>query len=494
MGGGRIEPGVVGRGAIVGGVPVQLRQRAGIGGVVEHHVEDDGDAAFVAFVDQQFQRLRCSVIFVQRFVKIRIVAPAVIAFEFVHGHQFDGRDAEAFDVIERIEQVGVVVRVEKVAEQQFVDDEIGFFRTLVARCLPVEGLLRGFQHRHDACGLARRVGGKVGVRRGRDEWVVAGVEHQRAQGVGDAHGAVDKVLKAVGLPRRQARHVEPPRGVVRTSFHLVTAVREPVVEIAHDVHHLLVRSVQREANRLIVNIIDTQFGSVGERLRRYVARNDVKKGGGILFGGGGGHKIDAVHAGGPGRQCVTERFARRGGDAHAVVIQRQGSGEGRRGVHVDLRARARQERRTRRGNEGRQQGAVCGVNVVKNIRVVGGPAHDAAALVSEYESEFQHRFAGLNIEKGIDGEGFLPQIRPCAGHLPHGISGAPGRYHVLPVARRRALVGNNAHVRVHRAGKTRQGAVPLGCVEIDRYVVSHRREYGVAGNLCRGSFQKGEEE
>ena len=59
-------------------------------GVVEHHIYNDGDAAFVAFVDEGFQVVLATVSAVGRKVVVGRVAPVVVAVKFANGHQFEG--------------------------------------------------------------------------------------------------------------------------------------------------------------------------------------------------------------------------------------------------------------------------------------------------------------------------------------------------------------------------------------------------------------------
>ncbi len=81
-----VEPGIVGGRPVHRCVPVQLGQRRGAPGVVEHDVLYDGDTALVAFINEKLQVCIRAVVFVGRVEKIRIIAPAAVGIKFIEGH------------------------------------------------------------------------------------------------------------------------------------------------------------------------------------------------------------------------------------------------------------------------------------------------------------------------------------------------------------------------------------------------------------------------
>ena len=242
-----IEPGVVGGGPAT--VFVQLHHGALAGGVVQHHVEHHGNAAAVGFVDELLQRQLRAVVLIGREVEIGAVAPVVVAVELVDGHQFDGVDAQALDVVERVAQGLIVVAGQEVAQVQLVNHEVGAAGALEAGGRPHVGRLVGLQHRHDARGFAHRVRLQVRVGYGRNVLVVVGVQNFLAVGVGHAQGTVYEVLVSVFAARRQAVDLHPPAVAVRGVVHVAGIIYLPVVELAQHVGKLLVGGGQVENNR-----------------------------------------------------------------------------------------------------------------------------------------------------------------------------------------------------------------------------------------------------
>ena len=82
-----VEPRIVFEICAVG---IEFVHRVVACGVVEHHIYNDGDAAFVAFVDEGFQVVLATVSAVGRKVVVGRVAPVVVAVKFANGHQLEG--------------------------------------------------------------------------------------------------------------------------------------------------------------------------------------------------------------------------------------------------------------------------------------------------------------------------------------------------------------------------------------------------------------------
>ena len=181
-----VEPRAVSSGPTA--VRIHLVHRVLAKGVVQHHVEHHGHAAPMGFVDEGLEAVFGAVILVEGQVKARVVAPTIIALKLVHRHQLDAVYTEALQVAQRVAQGGVVVAGNEVAQMQLVHHQVGFGGPHEVVHLPLVGRLVGLKRSHDAR-LAGRVT-QAGVGHGRNEPVVAGVQHLFGVRVGHAQGAV----------------------------------------------------------------------------------------------------------------------------------------------------------------------------------------------------------------------------------------------------------------------------------------------------------------
>ncbi len=101
-------------------------------GVVEHQVQNHGDAALVRRVDQGFQRIRPSVDPLGRHIEGGVVAPRAVARKLADRHQFDGVDTEPGQVVEPGLNAGEVAEARaailllagKIAHAQLIDSEV----------------------------------------------------------------------------------------------------------------------------------------------------------------------------------------------------------------------------------------------------------------------------------------------------------------------------------------------------------------------------------
>ena len=131
--------------AIAGDGPQRVVRRSGM---IEDDVEEHGDAVLVTNVDEAFERLGAAVRRFHRVEERRVVTPAVVAGELVHGHQENSRDAEAPQVaavvaelfryaLERRE-AGLAKAAGEAPRVQLIHDEI-----VGARCAPRRRSARG---------------------------------------------------------------------------------------------------------------------------------------------------------------------------------------------------------------------------------------------------------------------------------------------------------------------------------------------------------------
>ena len=115
-----VEPWISCRRAVVGSVPVQLCQRTGSPGVVKHDILHHRNSAFVALIDKGFQVHIRTIIFIRSEKEIRVVAPAVVSIKLVEWHQFNGVDAQFFEISEGIFQCFPAMLFYKIPQVQFV--------------------------------------------------------------------------------------------------------------------------------------------------------------------------------------------------------------------------------------------------------------------------------------------------------------------------------------------------------------------------------------
>ena len=196
-----VQPGVVGSGAGIGVVPVELRQRALAKSVVEHHIQNHRNAPCMAGIHKFFEFFGGAVIFVQGHVVRGVVAPGNVAFKLVDRHQLDGIDTQTLEIIQGIDQTLVIMAGGKVAQEQLVDHQ--FFPLGALEIVNFPGISRfaGLHHRNNTRGFPGRVCRQIREGLCADETVIVWVEHQRTIRVADAAGTVYHVLKAVGFAR-----------------------------------------------------------------------------------------------------------------------------------------------------------------------------------------------------------------------------------------------------------------------------------------------------
>ena len=118
--------------------------------MVEHHVHDDGDTAFVALIDERLELLGRTVGLIHSEVVVRRIAPVVVAVKLAHWHQFQGIDAQVLDIIQAFHQAGKTAFGRIVKGPQLVDNQVVLVRALEVQGLlrPVESRLGCLQNRH----------------------------------------------------------------------------------------------------------------------------------------------------------------------------------------------------------------------------------------------------------------------------------------------------------------------------------------------------------
>ena len=224
-------------------IPVHHEERIGLVGVVPDNIKNHSDFAFVAFVDELLQFRFCAVCLVGRPVEGGVVAPAVVAIEFVDRHQLQGIDSQSLEVVQGVENGLVIPLFGEVSHQQFIDDQVFVFRALEGLICPAKFRSPRRQNPH------RRIGGQhvgkfwhVGERRLRNPLVPIRIEHQFRVGIGDPDVVGhDVVVEAVQFPRRQSLEVDPETLLVWRLGHHEIEIQRPIVEISSHKNEFLAR-------------------------------------------------------------------------------------------------------------------------------------------------------------------------------------------------------------------------------------------------------------
>ncbi|CAI8171366.1 MAG: Uncharacterised protein [Cryomorphaceae bacterium] len=130
--------------SVVHTVPPHLRDRILPVGMVKHLICNHSNASRVTAVHELFELIRRTVILVYSHVERRVVAPRRVAFKLRVWHQFNGVHTQTRNVVQGINYRLVVAGSHKVANEQFVDDQLLLRRCLEVGILPLVGRLRGF--------------------------------------------------------------------------------------------------------------------------------------------------------------------------------------------------------------------------------------------------------------------------------------------------------------------------------------------------------------
>ena len=116
------------------GPRIEFDHRVGTVGVVEHHIHDDRDTAFVALINEPFEIIRLAVRSVQREIEHRVVAPALVSLKLRNRHQFDRIHTQVLNIIQPVNNTlegafgGVIIHPD------LIDDQVLARRTLKIEC------------------------------------------------------------------------------------------------------------------------------------------------------------------------------------------------------------------------------------------------------------------------------------------------------------------------------------------------------------------------
>ena len=247
-----VEPRAVGGGGAGGGVPVHANERVLTKHVVENLVQNHGNAAAVAGVNQFLKVLRRAVVLVQSHLVAGVVAPTFVALKFVGGHELDGVDAQALQVIQGVQDGFVAPGGHKVAHQQFVNHQLLLARRRELGVFPDVSRFARVNQGGVAGGFAGGVWMGIGVVQNGNSPVVGGVQNQFRIRICNFQAAVDQVLKSVALPGFKRWKHFPPRLPVHGPAHRISRVRGKVVEVAQYEHVVLKRRHQFQRHRAVV--------------------------------------------------------------------------------------------------------------------------------------------------------------------------------------------------------------------------------------------------
>ena len=445
-----VEPRAVGGGGAGGGVPVHAHERALAKHVVEDLVQDYGNSAAVAGIDQFLKMLRRAVVLVQSHLVAGVVAPTFVALKFVGGHELDGVDAQALQVIQGVQNGFVAPGGDKVAHQKLVDDQLLLAGRRELGVFPHVSRFSGMNQGGVAGGFAGGVRMRIGVVQNGNAPVVGRVQNQLRIRIRNLQGAVDQVLKSVALAGLQCGQHLPPRFPVHGPTHRIGGVRSPVVEIAQHEHVVLQRRHQFQRYRAVVQIVDSVLQVRRGILRHHgrhpkhaqrVSRNSTAR------------SRDRGHqnmVSGHRRVGVCERRGGAGGLRHHRAVVRQGPLRGLVGRQAQRNGRAGRNRWILRRRQKRaQQTGVGRVNGVVNIRSVAGTAHHGTRCVSEHKGQLLHggsrrRCAVKRRNVVLNAVLVVAQRR----HQNVGTGLPPSALNVLPVRGRGAGTGDDSGVRV----------------------------------------------
>ena len=221
---------------------IEFGHRVGAFGMVEHHIENDRYTALVTRIDKRFELIGRTVCFVQSKIEGRVVAPTHIAFKFRNRHQFDSIDTEVLEIIQAVEQGGIVAFGGEIVYPELVYDQVFPIRTLeMEGCItPLERRLLRLNNGYvSAVSATGRITDEGRVHRFRFPLVV-GMQHFLRIDVAnlflDSVCALYSILETVFFARSEARECNPE--IVAIALELVVIAQFPIGHIAQQEHML----------------------------------------------------------------------------------------------------------------------------------------------------------------------------------------------------------------------------------------------------------------
>ena len=206
--------------------------------MIEHHIEDDRHAAFVALVDEGLVHLLCAVSFIRREIVVGRITPIVVAVKLTYRHQLNGIHTQVLDIIQTLHQSFERTAFCIIVNPQLIDNQVVLVRTLkIERGIrPLESRFAGLDNRHiTVCsgGIIQQI--RVDFLR---LILVIWVQHFLRVQIGNLFlhtiGTLHGVLEAILLTGLQARQGNPE--IVSVLVQLIISAEFPVGHVAEQEH------------------------------------------------------------------------------------------------------------------------------------------------------------------------------------------------------------------------------------------------------------------
>ena len=236
--------------------------------MIVHHVQNDGDASFVARIHERFQIVLRAIGFVHSEIECGVVAPAVVSIEFIDWHQLNRLNTEALEIIQAVFNEFQGAFLGEITHQQFIDHQVFLVRLYEGRVGPIESLFADGEHAHGTCGFDARIRRHLGVRGLWDVLVVELIQDYLRVGVGHTNVVwEDVVLVAVVLTWRQTVQLNPEGFAISYVVHQGLLIECPIVEVSHGKDVVFVGGRPLQNDCAVVYVIDAIF-QVEVRRRR----------------------------------------------------------------------------------------------------------------------------------------------------------------------------------------------------------------------------------
>ena len=235
--------------------------------MVEYHIDNDCDAAFVTFVDQGFQVFRLAIGLIDCKIECRVIAPTLVPLELRYRHQLDRIDTEVLKIIQTFLHALEGALGSIVVHPQLVDDQVVLFRAPeVQRSFrPLVLRFIGLDNRHiTAVCTAFRIIDQRRVDLLGLPFIIRMQHFLRIQ-IADlllhAVRTLHCILETILFARFQIGKCDPE--IITVLFHLVCVVQFPIGHIA-DHEHVLSRlglaaciGTERHFGRIVGIVVDT---------------------------------------------------------------------------------------------------------------------------------------------------------------------------------------------------------------------------------------------
>ena len=235
------------------------------GSMVVHHIQNYGDTFLMASIDKVLVIFLGTVCLIHGKEVARVVAPTVVAVEFLGRHQFNRVDSHLFQIAKLGLGTMDIAGSCEVTEQKFVNNQL--LRFCQTEITPSIGVFLCLEYRNDAFSLGW-VSKVVGICRCRDVLVIVRIENLFAIRVADADGfatfSTYIILEGIFLIGVQSANGRPPASGSIVAVHLTAFVvgQCPVVEVTENVCIVLALAVfvfviKNESHGRCIDYVDT---------------------------------------------------------------------------------------------------------------------------------------------------------------------------------------------------------------------------------------------